>query len=81
MSGRRLVFGRSERPNGTTLMASNKKRRKRDAVTRRIEGAKPAAASDGDRRRRAFGSLVNDALRRKRSVRDWTIDEGPPPGI
>ncbi|MEW4569875.1 hypothetical protein AB1L88_18575 [Tautonia sp. JC769] len=63
-------------------MASNKKRRKRDSVTRRIEGAKPAAASDGDRRRRrAFGSLVDDALRRKRASRDWTIDEGPPPGI
>lgn len=62
-------------------MASNKKRRKQNSVVRRIEGAKPAAASDGDRRRRAFGAQVDEALRRKRSVRDWTIDEGPPPGV
>ena len=59
-------------------MASPKKRRKQDALDRKRDGGRPAAARDGDRRRR-IGPLVRETLRRKQSLRDWTIDDGPPP--
>jgi hypothetical protein len=61
-------------------MASEKQRRKRDAIARKLEGGKPAASSDGDRRRKWFGPMAKEVLKRKRSVREWTIDDGPPPG-
>ena len=62
-------------------MASNKKRRKRESVSRRIEGAKPAAAADGDRRHRHIGPLAKAAIKQKQTAQEWTIDDGPPPGV
>lgn len=61
-------------------MASEKHRRKRDAVARKLDGGNPAASSDGDRRRKHFGPMARQVLQRKRAVREWTIDDGPPPG-
>ncbi|RUL88050.1 hypothetical protein [Tautonia sociabilis] len=61
-------------------MASEKTRRKRDAVARKRDGGKPAAARDGDRRDKQFGPMVRKVLEAKRKVQDWTIDDGPPPG-
>jgi hypothetical protein len=65
---------------GGRFMASEKHRRKRDAIARKVGGGKPAAASDGDRRHKQFGPMAKAVLKRKQSVREWTIDDGPPPG-
>ncbi|QDV32977.1 hypothetical protein [Tautonia plasticadhaerens] len=61
-------------------MASDKKRRKQHAVARKLDGGKPAAAADGDRRHKHFGPMARQVQQRKRAVREWTLDDGPPPG-
>lgn len=58
-------------------MASGKRKRKDAAAAKKAEAPKRMVAKDGDRRRR-MGPLVREALDRKRQVREWNIDEGPP---
>jgi hypothetical protein len=61
-------------------MASRKRKHKMASVERRERraGGPATPPRDGDRRRRAFGSLSREVLAFKRRVRDWTIDDGPP---
>lgn len=63
-------------------MASQKHKHKQAAVERRerLASQPPRPSRDGDRRRRAFGGLVREVLAHKQNLRDWTIDDGPPPG-
>ncbi len=60
-------------------MASHQRRRKQDALERKYRSGKSAASRDGDRRRKHQGPLYRTIQGQKQKLREWNLDDGPPP--
>jgi hypothetical protein len=70
-----LSLVHENRESQSTIMASEKRRRKLSSIDRRLKRPASVKPKDGDRRRRGL-DLARLEQERKQASRDWNLDVG-----